>query len=222
MEFSFARNLTALRKAAGLTQEQLAEKLFVTRQAVSKWERDESRPDIETVVAIAELFSVSTDELLKGAVPTESRITVCEISDGDNFKTVQRRKLARQMILFAVFECAALCLAIGVLFTSLVGVAEHIWLIWLTLPVLAPLVFGVRFRGVFGAAWLPYFVNVPIICLIAFEIWVFFAPSLYGAWMCFLFIPLYYAAAATATVTLLRKKKTQAATSATVNSREQS
>lgn len=207
MEFSFARNLTALRKAAGLTQEQLAEKLFVTRQAVSKWERDESRPDLDTVVAIAELFSVTTDELLKGSVQPEKQISVGEISDGDGFKSTQRKKLARSMVFFGLFECAALCLVVGVLFTSLVGYSEHIWLIWLGLPVLAPLIFGVRFREVFGAAWLPYFVNVPIICLIAFEVWAIFAPSVYGAWLCFLFIPLYYAAAATATVTLLRRRR---------------
>ena len=211
MDSSFSRNLARLRKAAGLTPERLAEKLFVTRQAVSKWERDESRPDIDTVVAIAELFSVTTDQLLKGEVPTDSEINVAEIADGEGFRSSQRRKLARSMVIFALFECAALCLATGVLFTSLIGIAEHIWLVWLTLPVLAPLIFGIRFYGVFGAAWFSYFVNVPVVCLIIFEATVLFVPEAFGAWLCFLFIPLYYAAAATWTVVLLRRRKAQGA-----------
>ncbi len=95
MDSSFSRNLARLRKAAGLTLERLAEKLFVTRQAVSKWERDESRPDIDTVVAIAELSSVTTDQLLKCEAPTDSEINVAEIADGEGFRSSQRRKLAR-------------------------------------------------------------------------------------------------------------------------------
>lgn len=211
MDSSFARNLTRLRKAAGLTPEQLAEKLFVTRQAVSKWERDESSPDIDTVVAIAELFSVTTDQLLKGEVPTDSEINVAEIADGEGFRSSQRRKLARSMVIFALFECAALCLATGVLFTSLIGIAEHIWLVLLTLPVLAPLIFGIRFYGVFGAAWFSYFVYVPVVCLIIFEVTVLFVPEVFGAWLCFLFIPLYYAAAVMWTVVLLMRRKAQGA-----------
>ena len=209
MDSSFSRNLARLRKAAGLTLERLAEKLFVTRQAVSKWERDESRPDIDTVVAIAELSSVTTDQLLKCEVPTDSEINVAEIADGEGFRSSQRSRLARSMVIFALFECAALCLATGVLFTSLIGIAEHIWLVWLTLPVLAPLIFGIRFYGVFGAAWFSYFVNVPVVCLIIFEVTVLFVPEAFGAWLCFLFIPLYYGAAVTWTVVLLRRRKAQ-------------
>lgn len=174
-------------------------------------ERDESRSDIDTVVAIAELFSVTTDQLLKGEVPTDSEINVAEIADGEGFRSSQRRKLARSMVIFALFECAALCLATGVLFTSLIGIAEHIWLVWLTLPVLAPLIFGIRFYGVFGAAWFSYFVNVPVVCLIIFEVTVLFVPEAFGAWLCFLFIPLYYAAAVTWTVVLLMRRKAQGA-----------
>ena len=60
---------------------------------------------------------------------------------------------------------------------------------------LAPLAVLVRFYGFFGRAWAPYFVNVPIICMFVFEMLVFFAPESEGSWLCFLFMPLYYAAA---------------------------
>lgn len=59
------QKIQQLRKASGISQEQLAEQLDVSRQSVSKWERDEAVPDIGKVVMISELFSISTDELLK-------------------------------------------------------------------------------------------------------------------------------------------------------------
>lgn len=57
------------RKLLGLSQEELAERLGVTRQAVSKWELDASVPELETVVALAKLFGVSTDYLLSAEEP---------------------------------------------------------------------------------------------------------------------------------------------------------
>ena len=53
------------RKQAGLSQEELADKLEVSRQAVSKWEMGQSAPDPEKIVRMSELFGITTDELLK-------------------------------------------------------------------------------------------------------------------------------------------------------------
>ena len=61
---TFAEKLKACRKQAGLSQEQLAEKLGVSRQAVTKWETDAGIPDIENIMAISALFDISIDELL--------------------------------------------------------------------------------------------------------------------------------------------------------------
>lgn len=60
----FQKTFTDLRKKAGLSQSDIAEKLFVTRQAVSRWERGETVPEIETLKAISDLFSVSINTLL--------------------------------------------------------------------------------------------------------------------------------------------------------------
>ena len=62
---TFADKLIALRKRNGWSQETLAEKLDVSRQAVSKWESEQSVPDLERVVALSALFDVSADYLLK-------------------------------------------------------------------------------------------------------------------------------------------------------------
>ena len=61
---TIGERIQLLRKAAGLSQEQLAEIVGVSRQAVSKWETDQSSPDIENILALSRAFSVSTDELL--------------------------------------------------------------------------------------------------------------------------------------------------------------
>ncbi len=60
----FKDNLIALRKIKNLSQDELAEKINVSRQTVSKYETGESFPDIEKAAAIAELFDVSLDELV--------------------------------------------------------------------------------------------------------------------------------------------------------------
>ncbi len=64
MNVEIAERLAARRKEAGLSQEGLAEKLGVSRQAVSKWERSESSPDTDNLIALAKLYGVSLDDLL--------------------------------------------------------------------------------------------------------------------------------------------------------------
>ena len=62
----FNEKLQELRKQKGLTQEELAEKLFVSRAAVSKWESGRGYPNIESLKAIAKFFSITLDGLLSG------------------------------------------------------------------------------------------------------------------------------------------------------------
>lgn len=68
MDLAMAQRLVDRRKAAGLSQEALAAQLGVSRQAVSKWERSESSPDTDNLIALAALYGVSLDELLYGKV----------------------------------------------------------------------------------------------------------------------------------------------------------
>lgn len=58
-------NLKLYRKKLGYTQEQIAELIGVSRQALAKWERGESLPDIDNVIALADLFDVSVDSLVR-------------------------------------------------------------------------------------------------------------------------------------------------------------
>ena len=63
-----------LRKAKNINQDELAEKLFVSRQTISNWENDKSYPDIQSVLLLSEVFNVSVDQLLKGDVEKMERI----------------------------------------------------------------------------------------------------------------------------------------------------
>lgn len=61
---TLGEKITGLRKELGVSQELLAEKLSVSRQAISKWEMDQALPQIDKVLAMCALFGISTDELL--------------------------------------------------------------------------------------------------------------------------------------------------------------
>ncbi len=62
---TFGQKLQQLRRARGLSQEDLAQQLSVTRQTISKWELDQSTPDLPYLAAISEYFGVTTDYLIK-------------------------------------------------------------------------------------------------------------------------------------------------------------
>ena len=66
MTIEVANRLLDLRKKSGMSQEELAEKLGISRQSVSKWERAESSPDTDNLIALAQIYGVSLDELLMG------------------------------------------------------------------------------------------------------------------------------------------------------------
>ena len=78
---TFDQKLVTLRKQAGLSQEQLAEKLSVSRQAVSKWETGDTLPDTAKVIQLSRLFDVTIDYLLKEEETTPAAENVLQESE---------------------------------------------------------------------------------------------------------------------------------------------
>ena len=81
-------NLRIYRLKEGLTQEDIAEKIGVSRQSVAKWERGESLPDIESCIALSELFGITVDVLVrnmretpKGADDGKHAFGICRINE---------------------------------------------------------------------------------------------------------------------------------------------
>ncbi len=70
---NLADRIQTLRKSKGISQEELADKIGVSRQAVSKWESKQSSPDLDKIILLSDYFEVSTDYLLKGIEPTNNK-----------------------------------------------------------------------------------------------------------------------------------------------------
>lgn len=70
---NFSEKLKEIRKNEGLSQEQLAEKIGVSRQAITKWETGKGLPDVENMVIIAEIFKTTLDELLRDSVARQEQ-----------------------------------------------------------------------------------------------------------------------------------------------------
>ena len=90
----FNEKLQELRKQKGLTQEELAEQLYVSRTAISKWESGRGFPNIESLKAIAKIFCVSLDELLSG----EEILAIAEKDNKDKEGTIRD-------LIFGLLDC---------------------------------------------------------------------------------------------------------------------
>ena len=80
---TFGEKVQSLRKQKGMSQEELAEKLSVTRQTISKWELDQSTPDLEFIAQLSDILGATTDYLIKN-VSEESAENINEKSNADD------------------------------------------------------------------------------------------------------------------------------------------
>lgn len=85
---NLGERLTNLRKKKQLSQEEVAEKLGVTRQTISKWETDQSLPDFDKIVPISELYNISTNYLLTGEDDIKETVNKVEENDNKRKKTL--------------------------------------------------------------------------------------------------------------------------------------
>jgi len=113
-------NIKAIRKARGLSQEELAVKLNVVRQTISKWEQGLSVPDADLLLSLAEALETPVSTLLGETVAqpeTDDLKAICEKLEVINLQLAQR-KAARRKLLF--WLCVLLCAAIVAIFAALV------------------------------------------------------------------------------------------------------
>ena len=90
-----ADRIQSLRKSKGISQEQLADDLGVSRQAVSKWESEQSTPDMDKIVLMSDYFEVTTDYILKGIEPVPVQLDHTTVGDVLDKKVLTKENGAR-------------------------------------------------------------------------------------------------------------------------------
>lgn len=123
---NIAKNIKKLRNVANMTQEELAERLHVTRQAISSWENGKNQPDVQTLEAIAKEFGVTIEEVIYGT------------------KSVRNRKklIVRVIILAAItLVCFVILYHVGQLISDWIAMNYIVWPKILYLALLRPVVY---------------------------------------------------------------------------------
>lgn len=200
MNIEIANRLVSLRKKNGLSQEELANKLGLSRQAVSKWERAEASPDTDNLICLAKLYGISLDELLKtdDGIETVVEEQIKDDESNDDITPNDEEIHKSKNILSIVEGCvlASLLLIVTVLYVTLGCLYDGIWpypLVWpigwigyLSIP-LATCIFETikkkSFSSFTGAIVFLSVIAYMILGLV-FNLW-------HPGWVTFLAIPLY-------------------------------
>lgn len=180
MNIEIANRLVQLRKAHALSQEECAARIGVSRQAVSKWERGEASPDTDNLIRLAELYSISLDELLRinrpAAEPPHEELV--NLPPPEMIPAPPRRSSC-----WLQFPLPALV----VLIYLLLGFIGHWWhpgwLVFSAIPVYY------AFMGRDGRNWEAAF---PILIVLVYLLLGIFGGWWHPGWVIFLLIPLYY------------------------------
>ncbi len=106
---TIADRIQSLRKQKGMSQEELADAVGVSRQAVSKWESEQATPDLDKVVTMSEIFDTTTDYLLKGIEPVETidHKTMADVVD-QKILTEKNGKRAKSILKWVLIIVGAL------------------------------------------------------------------------------------------------------------------
>lgn len=114
---NIGKHLKTLREKNNLTQEQLADKLFVSRSNVSKWERNISLPDAETLLELSKIFNVSVDDILLGNDKNDSSGVL------NIYKQIEKQK--KVMLIICVSSIIIILLFLIYYFLSFIIVIKY-------------------------------------------------------------------------------------------------
>ena len=115
---NFSEKLLTLRKANDMTQEQLAEKLDVSRQSISKWESGQATPELEKIIAMSAVFNVTTDYLLKSSEIDDLSVKT------EMLEKQQQMMLGREQKQRQIFSCVVYAAAVYLVFLAVCFI-EH-------------------------------------------------------------------------------------------------
>ena len=209
MTQEMAQRLYDYRKQSGYSQEELADHLGVSRQAVSKWERGEASPDTDNLIALADLYGITLDELIKGGAQAQSQERTVRFEGGiyvDDPKHGTHVHVGKQGVYvqadstvyhdsrkdgpiawwyafpFPVFAIAAY-LVFGLM--NICGGWAAGWLVLLTIPLYYSLVSAIARKNPANFAY-------PVLVAMLYLYVGLFHHIWHPSWWVFLTIPLYY------------------------------
>ena len=209
MNIEIANRLQQLRKEKGYSQEELAQALGLSRQAVSKWERAESSPDTDNLICLAKLYGMSLDELLNTDETVEEiRERTIEVEEekekekknDDEYIRIHKGHICRcdhdaefirktKHPIFMITASSITALVATILFLVF-GFAfdawKDCWLFFLFIPLIASLFEAILEKHAFTAFAYPILVTIVYLFLgFEFELW-------HPLWVLFITIPVYY------------------------------
>ena len=190
MNIKLANRLVALRKENGYSQEVLAEKLGLSRQSISKWERAEASPDTDNLIALAQVYNMTLDELLGNGESAPKKETKVKEKTPMTNAQIKGKKLMKIMPIISI--------AVVVVYV-LVGFAAKIWhptwMMFLLIPLLLTVAISLLAGKTKRITALMLTSSVSLLAVIVylfaglvFQMWAV-------AWIVFLAIPVYAYAA---------------------------
>lgn len=190
MNIKLADRLVALRKENGYSQEVLAEKLGLSRQSISKWERAEASPDTDNLIALAQVYNMTLDELLGNDESAPKKATKVKEKTPMTNAQIKGKKLMKIMPIISI--------AVVVVYV-LVGFAAKIWhptwMMFLLIPLLLTVAISLLAGKTKRITALMLTSSVSLLAVIVylfaglvFQMWAV-------AWIVFLAIPVYAYAA---------------------------
>lgn len=190
MNIEIANRLVQLRKENGLSQEALAAKLGISRQAISKWERAEASPDTDNLMALAELYGMSLDALLNTAndqYVLDSGET--ETAEAEKKGKKEKTELQKKAIKMFKFPFPLFVVLIFLAFGFAANLWHPAWLVFLLIPIYYHLAGALCVTNK-KARLLA--MPVPEVALLVYMCFGILANLWSPTWIVFLVIPLYY------------------------------
>lgn len=203
MTLEIAIRLQKLRRKNGYSQEELANKLGVSRQAVSKWERAEASPDTDNLISLARLYGISVDELLNlsetsgetlkenvfavdfsksGSTNSENNVRTSPEKDSETIGINRSHKKFENIFNISV---VCVCMAAYLLLGSLGGWWHPAWIVFLLIPILVSLDEAILSRDAVKFAYPVLTAAVYLFLGCVCNLW-------HPWWLIFVTIPIYY------------------------------
>ena len=181
MNLEIANRLQKLRKEKGYSQEQLAEALGISRQAVSKWERAESSPDTDNLICLAKLYGVSLDELLSTEANIEEIIESNEVVEETKNSKTKKEKIVDLLQAISLSVIGILYFVLGFFF----NLWHPTWIIFLFIPINSSIIEAIANKDIEEFAYPVLLAAIYLFCGTVYHLW-------HPMWVIFITIPIYY------------------------------